>query len=56
MSHSTVAAAPSRRRLAALVLALAVLGGASAAVVPDGSADGGETLAKTLIKVEETGF
>ena len=43
------------RRLAALVLALGVLGGTSAAVAGDGPASGGETLTKTLIRVEETG-
>lgn len=53
MSHSAPTTRP-RRRLAALVLALGVLGGASAAVVSDGPAAGGETLAK-LIKIEETG-
>jgi hypothetical protein len=53
MSHSVSTAHP-RRRLAALVLALGVLGGASSAVLADGPAADGETLAK-LIKIEETG-
>jgi hypothetical protein len=44
----------SRRRAAAIVLALGVLAGAAAAAVPDGSAGDGEVVAK-LINLEETG-